>query len=33
MDVKGVADASYDEKQFLANPVYAREYPPAKYLE
>ncbi len=24
---------SYDEKQFLANPVYARDYPPARYLE
>jgi branched-chain amino acid transport system substrate-binding protein len=24
---------TYDEKQFLANPVYSRDYPPAKYLE
>jgi branched-chain amino acid transport system substrate-binding protein len=24
---------TYDEKAFLANPVYARDYPPAKYLE
>jgi branched-chain amino acid transport system substrate-binding protein len=24
---------SYDEKRFLAEPVYARDYPPAKYLE
>jgi branched-chain amino acid transport system substrate-binding protein len=24
---------TYDEKGFLANPVYARDYPPAKYLE
>jgi len=24
---------NYDEKQFLANPVYSRDYPPAKYLE
>jgi len=24
---------TYDEKQFLANPVYARDYPPARYLE
>jgi branched-chain amino acid transport system substrate-binding protein len=24
---------TYDVKQFLANPVYARDYPPAKYLE
>jgi branched-chain amino acid transport system substrate-binding protein len=24
---------TYDEKQFLANPVYARDYPPAKNLE
>jgi branched-chain amino acid transport system substrate-binding protein len=24
---------TYDEKAFLANPVYSRDYPPAKYLE
>jgi len=24
---------TYDEKEFLAGPVYARDYPPAKYLE
>jgi branched-chain amino acid transport system substrate-binding protein len=24
---------TYDEKRFLAEPVYARDYPPAKYLE
>ena len=24
---------TYDEKEFLANPVYARDYPPAKNLE
>jgi len=24
---------TYDEKQFLASPVYARDYPPAKYLD
>jgi branched-chain amino acid transport system substrate-binding protein len=24
---------TYAEKEFLANPVYARDYPPAKYLE
>jgi branched-chain amino acid transport system substrate-binding protein len=24
---------TYDPKQFLANPVYSREFPPAKYLE
>jgi branched-chain amino acid transport system substrate-binding protein len=24
---------TYDEKKFLAEPVYARDYPPAKYLE
>jgi len=24
---------TYDEKQFLAAPVYARDYPPARYLE
>ena len=24
---------TYDEKAFLANPVYARDYPPAKNLE
>jgi branched-chain amino acid transport system substrate-binding protein len=24
---------TYNEKEFLANPVYARDYPPAKYLE
>ena len=24
---------TYDEKTFLANPVYARDYPPAKNLE
>ena len=24
---------TYDEKQFLAQPVYARDYPPAKNLE
>src|SRR5215467_9820142 len=24
---------TYDEKKFLADPVYARDYPPAKYLE
>jgi branched-chain amino acid transport system substrate-binding protein len=24
---------TYDEKAFLANPVYARDYPPARYLE
>jgi branched-chain amino acid transport system substrate-binding protein len=24
---------TYDEKAFLASPVYARDYPPAKYLE
>jgi branched-chain amino acid transport system substrate-binding protein len=24
---------TYDEKAFLANPVYARDYPPAKDLE
>ena len=24
---------SYDPKQFLANPVYSRDFPPAKYLE
>jgi len=24
---------SYDEKRFLAEPVYSRDYPPAKYLE
>ena len=24
---------TYDEKEFLANPVYARDYPPARYLE
>ena len=24
---------NYDEKRFLADPVYSRDYPPAKYLE
>ena len=24
---------TYNEKEFLANPVYARDYPPARYLE
>jgi branched-chain amino acid transport system substrate-binding protein len=24
---------TYDEKKFLSEPVYARDYPPAKYLE
>jgi branched-chain amino acid transport system substrate-binding protein len=24
---------TYDEKEFLSNPVYARDYPPARYLE
>jgi branched-chain amino acid transport system substrate-binding protein len=24
---------TYDPKQFLANPVYSRDYPPAKNLE
>jgi len=24
---------TYDEKQFLASPVYSRDYPPAKYLD
>jgi branched-chain amino acid transport system substrate-binding protein len=24
---------TYDEKKFLADPVYARDYPPARYLE
>ena len=24
---------TYDEKAFLANPVYSRDYPPAKYME
>ena len=24
---------TYDQKQFLANPVYSREWPPAKNLE
>jgi len=24
---------TYEEKEFLANPVYARDYPPARYLE
>jgi branched-chain amino acid transport system substrate-binding protein len=24
---------TYNEKEFLANPVYSRDYPPAKYLE
>jgi len=24
---------TYDEKEFLAHPVYARDYPPARYLE
>jgi branched-chain amino acid transport system substrate-binding protein len=24
---------TYDEKSFLANPVYTRDYPPAKNLE
>ena len=24
---------TYDEKEFLANPVYTRDYPPAKNLE
>jgi branched-chain amino acid transport system substrate-binding protein len=24
---------TYEEKAFLANPVYARDYPPAKNLE
>ncbi|MBX6426051.1 MAG: ABC transporter substrate-binding protein [Variibacter sp.] len=24
---------TYDEKEFLANPVYSRDYPPAKYIE
>jgi branched-chain amino acid transport system substrate-binding protein len=24
---------TYDQKQFLANPVYSRDYPPAKNLE
>jgi branched-chain amino acid transport system substrate-binding protein len=35
--IKRYADVSqfwtYDEKDFLANPVYARDYPPAKNLE
>jgi branched-chain amino acid transport system substrate-binding protein len=24
---------TYDPKEFLANPVYSRDYPPARYLE
>jgi branched-chain amino acid transport system substrate-binding protein len=24
---------TYDPKQFLANPVYSRDFPPAKHLE
>jgi branched-chain amino acid transport system substrate-binding protein len=24
---------TYDPKQFLANPVYSRDYPPARFLE
>ena len=35
--IKKYADVSqfwtYDEKEFLANPVYSRDYPPAKNLE
>jgi branched-chain amino acid transport system substrate-binding protein len=35
--IKRYADVSqfwtYDEKEFLAAPVYARDYPPARYLE
>jgi branched-chain amino acid transport system substrate-binding protein len=35
--IKRYADVSqfwtYDERAFLANPVYARDYPPAKNLE